>query len=417
MHRRKFLTLTAGAGLLAGTYALLRPRGGFMNPCLQAPLPERISQHKIIRAAWEGIIPAQFWDCHVHLVGVGDGGTGARINPTMQTPLHPIQYVQYQFYLNAACAEHVENVDETFIKHLMRVQDGLVNTCPTPIDHFNRPKLMMLAFDQVYDENGNKKTEDTAFYIPNSYTRNLAQRYPDRYEWIASIHPYRKDGLQALRWCVANGARAVKWLPSAMGINPQSPLCDWFYDEMARHKLPLLVHAGGELAVSGAGGQQLGNPLNLRRPLDRGVKVIVAHCASSGSGIDLDQGENGPSVSNFSLFARLMNDNKYEQNLFGDISAITQINRVGLALETILVNKHWHARIINGSDYPLPAIMPLFSLKWLQFKKYITAQEADLLAEIRPYNPLLFDFILKRTLRFQGHAMPVAFFNTRPHFS
>lgn len=419
--------LAAGTGLAAGAYTLLRPRGGFMHPCLQSPLPEKLGQHKIIRAAWQGIDINQFWDCHVHLVGLGHGKSGARVNPEMQSPGHPLKFLQYKFYLNASCTQEAKNIDAAYVQQLFRVQDGLNNSYKKSTKEFSaksgavikfgQAKLMLLAFDQVYDQAGNKNAAASAFYIPNQYAHAIAKLYGDRFEWIASVHPYRKDSLEALNWCIKNGARAIKWLPSAMGMNPASSLCNAFYDVMAKNKLPLLVHAGSELAVAGHGGQDLGNPLLLRRPLERGVKVIVAHCASSGRGVDLDQGKNGNKISNFSLFARLMDGNDYRNNLLGEISAITQINRIGLPLETILKNKHWHDRIVNGSDYPLPAIMPLFSLKWLQFKNYITADEADVLASIRLYNPLLFDFVLKRTIRFQGGRLPARFFHSRKHFS
>ncbi len=428
MNRRLFLGLLAGAGLLVGAYAWVRPRGGFVNPCLQSPMPTDLGKHEIIQAAWQGIDINQFWDAHVHLVGLGHGNTGARVSPDMQSPGNPMQYVQYQFYLNASCVQNAKNVDAEYVRQLIRLQGGLRHSFENslaatkdksaikPPGKPGAAKLMLLAFDQVYDEAGNKQPDASAFYIPNKYAQSVTRSYPDQFEWIASIHPYRKDALEVLQWSVNRGARAIKWLPSAMGINPGSPLCDAFYDALARFKLPLLVHAGSEMAVSGHGGQDLGNPLLLRRPLERGVKVIIAHSASSGEGADLDRGNNGEMKTNFELFVRLMDDSNYQKNLFGEISAITQVNRVGLPLETILKKESWRGRILNGSDYPLPAILPLFSLEWLRLKDYISASEASVLSDIRLYNPLLFDFVLKRTIRFQGLRLPAEIFHTRPHF-
>jgi predicted TIM-barrel fold metal-dependent hydrolase len=417
MNRRKFIALAAGAGLLAGTYALVRPRGGFMHPCLQSPLPEKLARHKIIQQAWEGIDISQFWDCHVHLVGLGHGQSGASVNPDMQSPGHPLQFLQYKFYLNASCTGNAENVDQAYIEQLIRLQDGMDSTYKKLSGKHGRSKLMLLAFDCVHDLAGNRNMSESAFYIPNKYAQTVARLYSNRFEWIASVHPYRKDVAEELEWCIANGARAVKWLPSAMGINPASPRCDKFYDVLYKNNLPLLVHAGGEIAIAGHGRQDFGNPLHLRRPLERGVKVIVAHSASSGQGVDLDQGKDGPRVASFELFARLMDDRNYQKNCFGEISAITQVNRIGTPLETILTNEQWHSRIINGSDHPLPAIPPLFSLKWIKFKNYITAEEADVLAQIRHYNPLLFDFVLKRTVRFRGKRLPDIFFQGKRHFA
>ncbi len=70
----------------------------------------------------------------------------------------------------------------------------------------------------------------------------------------------------------------------------------------------MLTHAGAELAVHGGQMQDYGNPLRLRRALDHGVRVIMAHCASLGDGTDLDRGPDAPAVSNFTLFARLMEE-------------------------------------------------------------------------------------------------------------
>jgi predicted TIM-barrel fold metal-dependent hydrolase len=275
---------------------------------------------------------------------------------------------------------------------------------------------MLLAFDYNHDEHGERRLESSAFYASDAHAASIVQQYPDRFEWVASIHPYRRDAVVALREAVRHGARAVKWLPPAQGMDPASRLCDPFYQAAAELDIPLLVHAGAELAVRGGNTKDYGNPLRLRRPLEEGVRVVVAHCASLGDGIDLDVGPNGPSVSCFELFARMMREHRYEGLLFGDLSAITQINRVGPALETVIKTDEWQARLLNGSDYPLPGILPLFSLKQLIRRGYITKPEADALSAIRHHNPLLFDFALKRTLRIDQKAFSSAPFQTRGFF-
>jgi len=115
----------------------------------------------------------------------------------------------------------------------------------------------------------------------------------------------------------------------------------------------------------------------------------------------------------FEWIARMMDEPGYDGLLFGEISAITQINRFGNALDTLLTRDDWHHRLLNGSDYPLPGILPLFSLQQLQRNGFIRRQEAEVLSEIRDYHPLLFDFVLKRTLRFEEKAFDPAVFQTR----
>ena len=201
-----------------------------------------------------------------------------------------------------------------------------------------------------------------------------------------------------------------------MNIDPASPSCDAFYEALARLGLPLLCHAGDELAVHVPDAQRLGNPLRLRRALEHGVRVIVAHCASLGDGEDLDAGPDAPRRSNFELFARMMDESRYEGLLYGDVSAMTQLNRIGPALDTVLERDDWHHRLLNGSDYPLPGVFPLFSMTTMENHGYIDNKEAETLRAIRPHNPLLFDFLLTRTIRHGGKRFAPSVFETRRIF-
>jgi uncharacterized protein len=277
-------------------------------------------------------------------------------------------------------------------------------------------KLLLYAFERAHDEKGEPDLRYTTFHIPDAYARDTARAHPQYFEWVASIHPYAKDAVERLARAKRDGARGVKWLPSAMGIDPASPRCQPFFDALKTHDLPLISHAGAEHAVVGRDLRDYSNPLRLRRALDSGVRVVVAHCASQGEDRDLDKGESGPYVESFSLFERLMNQKQYERHLFGDISAMTQVNRAGPALARVIENRHWHARLLNGSDYPLPGVMPLFSADYLVSLGLLRESAAEVLREIRAYNPLLFDFTLKRHLRSNGKALAAGVFETRMFF-
>ncbi len=389
-----------GLGGLAGLLARYWPRDGLWNPCPDTRLPAALRRHPRVQAAWEGLDPARCLDCHVHLIGAGDRGSGLWVNPDMTRLDHPWQYTQFRFYLNAACAEDGRDRDTRFLDRLLWLLDDF------PPGY----RLLLLAFDYHYDQRGRRRPELSAFHTPNELAARVAAAHPDRLGWIASVHPYREDALAALEAAAAAGARAVKWLPSAMGMDPASPLCDAFYAALRRLNLPLLVHGGTEYAVHGGRAQQLGNPLRLRRPLAQGVTVIVAHCASLGRGVDLDIGPEGPERSNFELFARLMDEPRYQGRLYGELSAVTQVNRDDRVLDTLLARSDWHPRLVNGSDYPLPGILPLFSPGYLAERGLISGEEDRLLREIRPYNPLLFDFLLKRMLRRAGRGFAAEVF-------
>ena len=272
---------------------------------------------------------------------------------------------------------------------------------------------MLLAFDYTYDESGRRRPDLSAFHTPNEWAARLHLEYPEEFEWIASIHPYRADAIEALDQAHKSAARAVKWLPPSMGINPGAARCDEFYAALARTGLPLLVHAGDEKAVHTGDWQEFGNPLLLRRPLEHGVKVIVAHCASLGQGRDLDRGATGHMQSNFSLFARLMNEARYEGILFGEISAVIQRNRADAVLKTLLETDAWQPRLVNGSDYPLPGVIPLISLNRLSRQGLLAETAAELLREVRSHNAILFDFMLKRLLRSGNKSFSPAVFESR----
>jgi mannonate dehydratase len=135
-----------------------------------------------------------------------------------------------------------------------------------------------------------------------------------------------------------------------------------------------------------------------------------------GEDRDTDRGEQGPYVDSFLLFARLMGERRYEKELYADISAMTQLNRAGPALARVIEESSWHARLLNGSDYPLPGVMPLYSIDYLVGLGLLARDAAPVLREIRSHNPLLFDFVLKRHLRSNGRALPARVFETRAFF-
>ena len=407
MNRRQFLRRAgllslAGAGLAGWS---LWPEAGVINPC-RAGLPPALAGHALMKAVWDGLDPQQVWDAHAHLVGVGDGGSGAWANPGMDSLLNPLQYIQKLFYLNAGCVHNAPGrVDDSFVARLENLMDGFPPGA----------KLLLLAFDWAHDEQGRPLREASAFHLPDAYAARVAAAHPARLEWVASIHPYRADALEALDAAVAGGARAVKWLPAAMGIDPAAPRCDPFYRALAGHDLPLISHAGHEAAVAGTAVQDYCNPLKLRRPLDLGVRVVVAHCASHGEDRDLDAGPNGPLRPSFDLFARLMDEPRHGQRLAGDISAVTQFNRAGV-LEALLARPDWHGRLLNGSDYPLPGILPLISLDKLVRRGLLAGDATPFLMELREHNPLLFDLALKRLLRRDGVGFASRVFETRAFF-
>jgi len=362
----------------------------------------------LIKRAFDDIDSAKLVDHHVHIAGLGVGGTNTFVNAKMRTWRHPFHRLKLKVYMSSAGVSDEDKADPQAAARLASLVQSIKG----------HGKHRLLAFDKNYRRDGSVNLEKTEFYVPNEYVFELVDRYPELFIPNISVNPYRPDAVAELEKWARRGARVVKWLPNAMGIDPSDPKCDPFYDKMKELDLILLSHGGEEKAVEAEEDQKLGNPLLLRRALDHGVKVIVAHCAGLGTNEDLDD-QDRKVVDNFDLFLRLMDEKRYEGLVFGEISAMTQFNRAGKPLRTMLARADLHERLVNGSDYPLPAVNILIRTGQLVKHGYIGRSEADSLKEIYDYNPLLFDFVLKRTLRLPGtdKAFPAAVFMSNPSLS
>jgi len=402
--RRHLLAALGGAALFSGLrYGHLR----IARPAEPSgPLSDQAKA--LIARAWQGLDPQQVLDTHVHVVGLGEGGTGCKVGERMKGPGNPLAWLKYDIYLRAAGILDEQKADQQYVERL------------TSLVRSEAPhgRLLLLAFDQAYTPDGKVDEEQTEFYTPNEYVLKLAKDAPDCFVPAASVHPYRADAVEALEAAVEAGAVAVKWLPNAMGMDPSSEKCDALYEAMARLQVPLITHAGEEKAVNAEERQRLGNPLHLRRALEHGVTVVVAHCASLGQNPDLDKGKDAPWVDNFELFLRLMGEKQWEGKLFADVSAVTQVNRLGPPLRKLLTDPALQRRCINGSDYPLPAINVLMSTEALVRAGVLTEAERALINEIDQHDPLLFDFVVKRTVKVelegQVHRFADDVFTARP---
>lgn len=407
MQRRHLLC--CGAAAVAGLFSSLtdpaRASSYLRNPCGRG-LPPALREHPLLQACWQDLDPAQLWDVHCHLLGTGDAGSGCRIHPQMTQWWHPVESLRRRAIMDGACVPaDAPSVDRTYLRRLDELAVGFPSGA----------RWLLYAFDEAHDERGRPQPDWTTFHVPDAYARRVATAQPRRYAWVASIHPYRADALTRLEAAIAGGAVALKWLPSSMNIDLRDPRLGPFYDRLAAARLPLIVHCGEEKAVPGAGREELGNPLLLRAPLARGVRVIAAHCASLGQALDLDR-PRPRSVPAFELFARLMDEPAWDALLLGDVSALFQFNRRPEVWRAVLERQDWHGRLLHGSDYPLPGVGPLYRLGGLVRAELLRPDQVAPLERLREHNPLLFDLALKRAVRWRGQALRAEVFATRRHF-
>ena len=398
VHRRLFalgLVLTSLLSVLPAWGAHSAPPQQPLSPAAQA----------LLDRAFADLDPARpLVDLHVHAIGLGQDGDGTYVNPAKLSGKHPFKRLETGLYLKATGMKGLARFDQDYLEILA----ARAAAFPRP------PQVHLLAMDRAYRTDGTADPIRTEFHVPNAYVLAAAARHPDLFVPVASIHPARPDAIQELEACAAKGVRLLKWLPNAQAIDPADPRWGAFYRRMKELGVVLLTHAGEEKAVAVKGAQALGNPLRLRRPLDLGVTVIVAHCASLGRNVDLDH--PGTTATNFDLFLRLMAEPAYRGRLYGDLSAITQVNRLPRPLQTLLARPEFDGRLLNGSDYPLPGVDLVIWTRRLAQLGLITAGERRALNEIWKRNPLLFDFVLKRTLKDPktGRHWPASIFQRGP---
>lgn len=382
----KFLTCIALLGLLSS--CLVKPIAG--NFDLDPKSKKKTLSNnakKVLDETFKGINAKCIKDYHVHAVGVGAGKTGAWVNPHMTSLTSGYPFLQFKVYLSASGITDYSKADQQYVERLINL---------SKVDE-RLGSFVLLAFDFHHDESGKKIEKRSSFHIPNEYVYSLQEKYPSIIDAGVSIHPDKVTAVDEVESWGKKGVRFIKWLPNSMRIDPSNPKYIPYYKMMKKYNMTLLTHTGHEKAVEGEEFQELANPLRLRLPLSEGVRVAALHLASLGDCKDLD---NKNKMTNcFDLFWRMFTNKKWEKNLLGEISAVTIHTRVGKPLNYALDNPQLHKRLINGSDYPLPAINILYRTGQFQDLGYINEEEREALNEIYEYNPLLFDLALKRTIK------------------
>ena len=276
-------------------------------------------------------------DIHCHAAGTGAGESGCFVSPRLRRSW------KYRFYLRAFGVTEEE---------LLRQGDGLIlERLSSGVAGSGRvDAAVVLALDGVVGDNGRLDLDQTELYVPDAFVAQECRKH-DNLLFGASINPRGWDALERLERAAADGAVLVKWLPSIQFIDPANPRFVPFYRRLRELGLPLLCHTGEEESFTRAR-NELGDPERLRLPLEEGVTVIAAHCASNGRNC----GE-----ANFDRFLRLCRE---FPNLYGDVSALTQANRLG-HLPRVLAREELKGRLLFGTDMPLAAtaiVSPWFQL-------------------------------------------------------
>ncbi|HJV66481.1 MAG TPA: amidohydrolase family protein [Geomonas sp.] len=264
-------------------------------------------------------------DIHCHTAGIGAGGSGCFVSPAMRNSW------KYAVYLKAFGVTEKELAAEGDQLIMRRLSGELSRS--------RRVKAaVVLAMDGVIGANGELDREKTEIFIPNEFVADQCKRYPNLL-FGASVNPYRPDAIERLQAVAGSGSVLLKWLPSIQHIDPADHRLLPFYEKLASLGLPLLTHTGEESSFT-LTRNELADPERLRLPLSVGVTVIAAHAATNG--------RNG-GERNHDRFLRLCRE---FPNLYADISALTQLNRIG-HLQRLLKHRELHGRLLYGTDMPL----------------------------------------------------------------
>ncbi|MDD0853158.1 amidohydrolase family protein [Halobacteriovorax sp. GB3] len=356
--------------------------------------PDEINQvlsqdaQKLIKESFTNIDLKKIEDLHMHVAGLGKGNTGLWVNPNMRKWWkHLGKYNRFNVYLSASGVQDIDKADQEYVTRLVSL-------------HKNLPfvfKSHIFGFDYHYKKDGTIDYHHSEFYVPNDYIVELSKKNPEYFVPVVSVHPYKKGAIEELEKYAEMGVRHVKWLPNAMGMDPSDQSLERYYKTLIANNMTLITHTGEEKAVEGEAFQELANPLKLRYPLDLGVKIIMAHMSSRGQCKDYDH--QNVKVECFDLFWRLFKEKKYEKNLFSEMSGLLIHARIGRPLNKLIEHPEVHHRIGYGSDYPLVAINFIYRTSQLYELGYLTEGEKEALNEIYGVNPLLFHYVMLRTVR------------------
>ena len=263
-------------------------------------------------------------DMHVHVVGNGTGGTGCWLRVTgWHRPLAALMLRHVGLPANAMSGD----LDRLFIERLLE-----------QVRVSSLSSVVILAQDEVYDDQGYVMKDVGSFYVPNDYVLSLARKHSEFLPAI-SIHPARADALEELDRCLAAGAVIMKCLPNCQNINCNDRRFTKFWERLAEAKLPLLAHTGGEHTLP-VTRKEYADPRVLKLPLECGVTVIAAHSGTKSGLFDPEY---------FEVFAEMI---RQFPNLYGDTSAFNVPIRGRHILECL--REPLLSRLVHGSDYPVP---------------------------------------------------------------
>jgi hypothetical protein len=303
--------------------------------------------------------PDLLLDLHVHLFGVGEGGTGCRMSKAITEGL------QFRVLVSAlGLRQKGKTLDEQYERVLAEQVKGSGLTAAA-----------ILGQDAVYDSKGKPDWDRTSFYVPNQYVFDVVARHSDHMIPCPSVNPDRADAIEELNRCHGNGARLFKIHPPTQGVDVSDRKHKAFFRRCAELEMVVLVHTGHEHSAPVID-KALAGPERLEFALDQGCTVVACH---AGTGWKNDKPDQLP---------QFMNLLKRYPKLWGDTAVLGTFGRVRDFLR-LLDDTPIRDRLLHGSDFPFPVTAAAFSERIGK----LTAEKID-----NEKNGIKKDFDLKEAL-------------------
>ena len=311
----------------------------------------------------------------------------------------------------------------------------LFNEAVNVIAQSHIPRVVCLALDAVYDEDGRVRYDATTMFVPNAYILKLRNALPDRILFGASVHPYDPNFQERVSQAVEDGAVLLKWLPSAQQIDLADERVKQALVFLATVRggapLPLLLHVGTEGAIISTDsrtmpydfltwtfGDRLGGSLpgrhwrapdlkrvhaNLEAGLNAGACIIFAHC---GLPYFAPRVLGFLEHSDFDAVATYVNkcrgwNGTIRGKAFADVSACVTPVRQGYFDR---IRKLPPESVLFGSDFPVP-IFELSADVGEHLRDFRAVLKGDLGRIVIPQGNLLDVNLRELQAAFPGHAM------------
>ncbi len=270
-------------------------------------------------------------DIHVHLFGIGEGGTGCRMSKKITDGA---QFNLLMFMLGLRRSD--TPLDEQYESMLTE-----------QVKASGLSKVAILGQDANYDQHGRPDWNRTSFYVPNDYVFAVVNRHARSMIACPSINPNRADASDELSRCHSKGARLFKVHPPTQGVDVADAKHKPFFRLCAQLDMVMMVHTGHEHSAPVLN-KDLANPRRLVPALDQGCTVVACH---AGSGWETDQPDQLPE------FLKLL---KRYPKLWGDTAVLGTAPRVRDFRRLLGEGPAVRDRLLHGSDFPFPSVPAAF---------------------------------------------------------